>query len=149
MKNGITAVLLSFFAIIGGIVLNFQEFLMGNPANEKNLIVTIVYVAIWMIIMFLGYSMKSSKLMMYCSVYWTATLIFSILTIYINATEATVNWAIPFVILFIGQWYGVMCFIDNFLNASILITSISFVFLGAAIFLQWHMKRTDIHISQL
>ena len=55
MKNKAKpVVILSIVAVIGGMVLNFQEFLMGSPANAKNLIVTFTYIAIWILVLIIG-----------------------------------------------------------------------------------------------
>ncbi|MGF7047838.1 hypothetical protein J2T13_002344 [Paenibacillus sp. DS2015] len=125
-NNAITVVSLSIVAVIGGIVLNFQEFLMGNTATTKNVIVTLAYIAIWILVLVLASKNKSRIIMMYCLGFWIATLLFAMLTIYINVTEATVNWAIPFVIVLLGQWYGVMFLVGDFLIGSIIIAFISF-----------------------
>lgn len=142
MENkAITAIILSIVAVIGGLVLNFQEFLMGSAANIKNFTVTFLYIGIWIFAIFLGWKSKSYKLMSYYLAFWIATFITSILTIYINTTDATVSWAIPVVILFIGQWYGTMLFVDNFVIGSIAIAVFSIGFSTAIVILLKRKKK--------
>lgn len=130
MKNKATAtILLSVLAIAGGMVLNFQEFLMGSPATVKNLIVTFVYIAVWILVLIIGIKNKNRGIMKYCSVFWIITLFLSILTGYVNITGAQVDWALPFAILLLGQWYGITFFVGSFLTASIITAFISLVML--------------------
>lgn len=68
MKNRITAtIVLSIVAVVVGIALNFNDFLMGNPAIMK-----------------------------YCSVFWILTLFISVVTGYANVTDSIVDWVILF-----------------------------------------------------
>lgn len=140
MKNkAIATILLSIGAIIGGLILNFQEFLMGSPANIKNLIVTFLYIAIWILVLVISIKIKSLIVLKYCSVFWIITLLLAILTIYVNATGTSANWALPFVILLLGQWYGVNFFVGSFLTTSIIIAAISLVISTTAVI---SLKRT-------
>lgn len=128
MKNKIpAAIILSIVAVVGGMALNFHEFLMGSPATIKNLLVTFTYIAIWIFILIMGIRSKNHGIMRYCSVFWMITLLLSILTWYANATEALVDWAIPYAILLLGQWYGIDFFVDSFLITAVIIASISLV----------------------
>jgi len=68
------AIALSALAIIGGVVLNFQEFSMGSPATVKNLIVTSRYSAIWILVLIIGGKSKIRGIVKYCSVFWAITL---------------------------------------------------------------------------
>lgn len=130
MKNkATTAIILSILTVIIGIVLNFQEFLMGSPATVKNLIVTFAYIIMWILIITRSTKIKNCGVMKCYSIYWILTLFLSILTGYVNITGAQVDWAIPFVILFLGQWYGINFFVGSFLTASIITAVISLVML--------------------
>jgi uncharacterized membrane protein len=114
MKNKRTAtIVLSAIAVIGGMVLNFNEFLMGNPASMKNLLVTLAYIAIWVFVLIIGIRNKNREIMRYCSAFWIITLLTSILAWYANATDAIVDWAIPFVILLLSQLYGIDFFVQS------------------------------------
>lgn len=128
MKNkSILTLILSYVAVIGGLIMNFQEFLMGHPATIKNLIVTLVYLTLWILILTIGIKIKNREVMKYCFVFWIITLFFAIITTYVNVTGATVNWALPFVALLLGQFYGITFFVKNLLTSSILIAFISLV----------------------
>lgn len=87
--------------------MNFQEFLMGSPATIKNMIVTFVYIVIWILVLIIGIKNKNRGIMKYCSVFWIIMMFLSILTGYVNITGAQVDWALPFAILLFGQWYGI------------------------------------------
>ncbi|MCT8138433.1 hypothetical protein H1D32_12170 [Anaerobacillus sp. CMMVII] len=121
------SILLAIIIIIVGIILNFSEFSMGSPATMKNLIVTFVYFAIWVLVITIGAKSKSRGTMRYYSVFWLITLFFSIITGYVNVAEVNVDWAIPFVILFLTQWYGINFFVESFLTSSIIIAFISLI----------------------
>lgn len=70
MKNKITATMvLSIITVIGGMALNFNEFLMGNPASIKNLFVTFAYIAIWVFVLIIGIRNKNRGIMKYCSTF--------------------------------------------------------------------------------
>ena len=140
MKNKAKAtIILSIATVIGGMALNFQEFLMGSPANVKNLIVTFAYIAIWILVLRIGTKSKNRGIMKYCSVFWIITLFLAILTAYINATGASADWALPFVILLLGQWYGITFFVGSFFTASIITVFISLVIFTIAVI---SLKRT-------
>jgi|BioPla2DNA2_1021312.scaffolds.fasta_scaffold36976_5 hypothetical protein len=72
MKNSknIIVVLLSVIATIVAIVLNFNEFLMGNYASVKNLLVTFSYMAIWILVLIVGSKTEDCGIIKYCSIFW-------------------------------------------------------------------------------
>ncbi|HHX24321.1 MAG TPA: hypothetical protein GX723_10010 [Thermoanaerobacterales bacterium] len=81
MKNRITAtIVLSIVAIIVGMALNFNDFLMRNPASMKNLLVTFAYITIWVLVLIIGIRNKNRGIMKYCSVFWIITLFISVVT---------------------------------------------------------------------
>ena len=118
-------IILSIVAVIGGGFLNFQEFLMGSPANYKNLIVTFSYLLIWIFILLISIRFKNRSVLRYCLVFGIGMLVLSLLTIYINVSGATANWALIFVILLLVQ-----CDWINFFTGSFLISSIILVFIS-------------------
>mgnify|MGYP001030195995 CR=1 FL=1 len=118
--------LLSIVAVIGGIVLNFEKFAWGSSPNAKNLIVTLAYLAIWVFVIIMSTKSKGSKMLKYCLSFWVLVFFFSVLTAYINVTEALADWAIPFVIIFLGPLDGIRFFVHDFLILSIIIAVISF-----------------------
>lgn len=140
MKNNTPAlIILSIFAVIGGMAFNFQEFLKGSPATIKNLIVTFVYIAIWIFVLTISIKNKNRGTLMYCFIFWIITLFLLILTGYIKVTGAPVYWVLPFVILLLGPWYGINFFVESFLTVSVIMAVISFVMVIIAII---SIKRT-------
>ena len=141
MKNkATTVIILSILTVIIGMGLNFQEFLMGSPATLKNFIVTFAYITMWMLIIIRSTKFKNRGVMRYYSIFWILTLFLSIVTGYVNITGAQVDWAIPFAILLLGQWYGINFFVGSFLTASIIITFISLVMLSITVILLKRIK---------
>ncbi len=141
MKNkATTVIILSILTVIIGMGLNFQEFLMGSPATLKNFIVTFAYITMWMLIIIRSTKFKNRGVMRYYSIFWILTLFLSIVTGYVNITGAQVDWAIPFAILLLGQWYGINIFVGSFLTASIIITFISLVMLSITVILLKRIK---------
>lgn len=134
MKNKVFFIIVPIFTIIVGLVLNFQEFLMGSPATVKNLIVTFVYIAIWIFILIITLKSMNRRVMKYYSAFWLLTLLFAILTGFVNVTGVNVDWAIPFVALLLTQWYGIELLVDNFLITSIIISSLSLIMFIATVF---------------
>jgi hypothetical protein len=64
MKNKrmvVTTFFLSIVTVIGSMVLNFQEFLLGSQATLKNLIVTFTYIAIWITILTISIKVNIMK----------------------------------------------------------------------------------------
>lgn len=143
MKNSKNIiVVLSVIATIVAIVLNFNEFLMGNYASVKNLLVTFSYMAIWILVLIVGSKTEDCGIIKYCSIFWIITLLTAIVAWYANATDAIVDWAIPFVILFLGQWYGLAFFTHSSLTMSIIITFMSLGMLIITLMLFKHIERT-------
>jgi hypothetical protein len=127
-NNGPITIILSLLIVIGGIVLNFQEFLMGSPATINNLVVTVVYIIVWVLIILISIKYKSVRVMKVYAGFWLLTLFFSILTVYVNVVETgDVSIVIPFVILLITPWYGISYNIENFAISSMIIAVISLV----------------------
>lgn len=134
MKNKVIFIIVPIFSIIVGLVLNFQESLMGSPATVKNLIVTFVYFTIWIFILIITLKSKNRRVMKYYSTFWLLTLLFTILTGFVNVTGVNVDWATPFVALLLTQFYGIELLVDNFQITSIIISSLSLMMFIAAVF---------------
>ena len=128
-----TLFIICIVAIIGGMILNFQEFLMGSPATVKNLLVTVVYMSIWIFVLVVGLRDKNRAILTFISVFWIITLLVSFSIMYANATGASVDWALPLAILLGGQWYGIMFFVGSFLTFSLVVAFISLVMFTASI----------------
>jgi len=103
--------------------LELSEFLMGSrPIQECN--VTIAYMTGWIS----SYALASKTVTAntnICDFLLVSDIVVSLLTAYVNATGALVDWAIPFVIILLGPWYGITIVTNSFLTASIIIALIS------------------------
>lgn len=132
-RKEIILIYLPIFAIIIGVVLNMPEFFKGSPATMKNLIVTLLYFAIWVFVLSIAYKYKNRKLMKYYSAFWLMTLFFAVLSVYINMVYFVANWAIPFVGLLLPQWYGIELFVENLLITNIIISSVSLIMFIATV----------------
>lgn len=142
MKNKEPSIIaLAVAAVIGGMIINFQKNFMGGPANVKNLIVTFLYVVIWILVLVISIKIKSIIVMKYCSIFWIITLLIAITTTYVNVTGASVNWAIPFVVLFLGQFYGIRFFVESFLTVSIVVAIVSLVMVITSVIALRYMKK--------
>lgn len=133
--NSRVTVFLSIAAVIAAAALNFPEFLMGSPASVRNIIVTVAYITIGILVLVISTINKRRRIMAVCAAFWLLTLLFALLTAYVNITDVIVDWAIPFVIVLLGPWYGVSFFISDFVAVSIIIALISFGMLATAILL--------------
>ncbi|WP_409253786.1 hypothetical protein V1502_07760 [Bacillus sp. SCS-153A] len=130
MKNKISnmLVVLSVLLVTIGINLNFDESIMGHHATGKNVIVTVIYIIGWLYVLGMAVKKKATGVLICFAVFWTLTLIFAMLTAYVNATPDTnATWAIPFVMMFLTPWYGVMFWMDSFIISSIMIAIISLI----------------------
>jgi hypothetical protein len=134
-------VLLPISIIILGIVLNFQEFLMGSQVSIKNLIVSLVYLAIWIVAFRICSKIKNRIIMRCYSVFWLLTLILAMITVFVNLTEVNLSGAIPFVILFLTQWYGIDYFIDSHIITLTLVSLVSLIMFIATIHLNMKWKK--------
>jgi len=125
MKKATTVIILLITAFIGAMILNLDEFAFGKPANIKNMIVTVLYVAVWIFVLAVTVKRKRRKIILYCSIFWIVTLLSSLLTVFINATEVSANWALPLCLLFLSPFYGIEYFVNNYLSSSIIISVVS------------------------
>lgn len=123
----ISTIILSMVGILGGLILNFPEFLMGSPATAKNVIVTCTYFVICIII--LGINLKSKKRVIakYFLIFWIVMIILSLWMIYVNSTDSNGEILALFVILLWGQWYGISFFVESFVGIDIIVLGISLI----------------------
>jgi len=128
-------------ATVLAIILNFQELLSGSQATFKNLIVTLAYLAVWLVVLFIGSKKKSQCTIKYICVFWLITLAVSLLTLYVNFFDATVNWAIPFVIVFLGPLYGARFFVSTMLAAALELAIVSFILTALGFLLLKRIKQ--------
>lgn len=120
-------ILLIIFAFIVCLILNFPDSLMGHTPTIKNLVVTVVYITIWVFVLSIASRNKDRVMMKYYSVFWLITLFFAILTVLVNAAVFNAHWATPFIALLLTPWYGIELMVDNFLITSVIISSVSLI----------------------
>jgi hypothetical protein len=130
---------LSIVTVIVAMAFNFPQFLMGSPATVKNIIVTLVYITIGILVLIISARNKNRQIIKASLVFWLLTFIFALFTAYINLTDAIAYWAIPFVIVLLGPWYGISFFTSSFLMVSIIIVLLS---LGLSIAAVLSLRRT-------
>ncbi|KAB3527292.1 hypothetical protein [Alkaliphilus serpentinus] len=141
MRNKTTMIMvMSILTVIIGMIFNFQEFLMGSTATIKNLIVTLAYIIIWILILVISIQNKNHRVIKCFSVLWIVTSLIAMVTAYVNITGASADWAIPLAILLLGQWYGIHFFVTSFLTSSIIVASISLVMSLVCIVMLRHTK---------
>lgn len=135
MKNTIIFIIVPILAVIIGVVLNFQEFLMSSPVTVKNIFVTFVYLAIWISILIITLKSKNYFAMnYYYLVFWLLTLFFAVITAFANVKEFYTDWAIPFIILLLTPLYGIDILVDNHLTTAIIVASLSLIMFIAFLF---------------
>lgn len=127
-------IIISLILIIGGIVLNFQEALMGHYVIAKNFIVTLVYIIVWIIIIVITMKNKNINIMKYFAVFWILTLSVGILSVLVNISQeissimqALFPFSLIFAILFMTQWHGVNFIYRGHIFTSITVTLISLI----------------------
>ncbi|MGE5628822.1 MAG: hypothetical protein ACM3X7_12085 [Solirubrobacterales bacterium] len=132
MFKTVMLIILSILLVIGCMILNFKEFLMGSPATINNLFVTFTYIIIWILISIISIRMKNPILLKYCTFFWFITLLLGILIAFTNATGIPVSWALLLAVLLLGQWNGLGYFHISHLTMSVIISTISLgMFLAA------------------
>ena len=123
---------------IMGLILNFQKYMYGSPADIKNFIVTFLCMSTWIACIFFTAKSKCKFVLFFYLAFWTITLLLALLTVYVNLTDVSIDWAILFSVLFLGQFYGVTYLTTSFMAATTVIAIISF---GMAIFIIILLKR--------
>ncbi len=124
-NRNIAALFLAAIAVIVCLALNLNEFIFGNAANIKNVAVTLTYIVLWLGVIMIGMTGKSRRVLKGSLVFWLLTFVFSAITAYVDMTSAQVDWAIPFVLLFMPQWYGLIYFSHNYLVISVVVAVIA------------------------
>ncbi len=120
----------SIIAIIGGIIFNFHEFINDyRPVNLKNVIATFLYIIIWIFILIISLKNHFFRIIKLFSAFWFASFITANISVFINMSEANAGWAIPLVILFLSQWYGLKYFIGSSVNICVIIAFLSLLIL--------------------
>ncbi|MCB2340239.1 hypothetical protein [Clostridium estertheticum] len=122
------------------LALNITVFISEIPITMKNVIVTLIYIIVFILATILEIINKNRKIVKYLSMFWFATLFSGVLLVYVNTVGLSPHWMIPFMVLFISPWCGMEYFVNsNILNA-IIITFISLVIFIITIISLKHTK---------
>ena len=132
-RNVSLSILLIIITFIVCLILNFPASLMGDPATIINVVVTFVYISVWILVMSIVSRNKNHVVMKFFLSFWLMNLFFAVLTVLVNLEILNAFWATPFVALLITQWYGIRLFANDFLIIAIIISSISLLFAFAAL----------------
>ena len=129
-------VILSIIIFIASLLLNFIEFQNSSSASVRSVIITFLYVTVWVLILVSGIISKNSGAVIFCSVFWFITFVSSTTVVYSNMVHTLGRWdqfIFPFMLLFIGQWHGLRFFVHRNMTYFILISIISLVMLAVAV----------------
>ncbi len=141
MKTRTALIMISIMNIVGGIIFNLRGFMNDYwPVTFKNVIVTLIYVAVWIIIFRTAIKNEYFGVIKVYSVFWRITCILALVTIMIKVTGINADGATLFIIPFLSQWYGIRYFIENSGVVSGMITIIS-LFILASTYLLSKRKR--------
>ena len=132
-RNVSLSILLIVITFIVCLVLNFPASLMGDPATMTNVVVTFIYISVWILVMSIVSRNRNQFVLKFFLAFWLVNLFFAVLTVLVNMEILNAFWATPFVALLITQWYGIELFVDDFLITAIIISAISLLFIFAAL----------------
>jgi hypothetical protein len=104
-KIGILVV--SIVNIIICLCLNFNEILTGGPINNKNIMVSIGYLLVWVLIILLSKCLKSKKLLNIFLGFWIVNLFVYILVRILLNFRFYPKMLIIFLIIVIGPMQGI------------------------------------------
>lgn len=125
-------IIIGIFNLIFGMVLNIGIFASGGPGSYKNLLVTIIYIIIWIAIIYFSKKFRLISTIQLALTVWIITTIVSIVMILANVYDKVdFSFIIPLAILFWGQLYGISLWASDKITGIItLIISIGFVILS-------------------
>lgn len=121
-------------AILEGLILNFMQFTNDyQPITMWNIAATAVFILLWGIALLISIKNKYFGFLKFCLGYWLLTLFFAGVIIYVNLTDAIVDWAIPPALLLLPQWHGLNYYIENYLVIGIVIAGVSALLVGITV----------------
>lgn len=150
----IVFVILSIATFIICLFLNFNEFLGGGAATIKSVIVTFLYITVWIFVLIIGTISRNRGAVKYCLVFWFITFVAVAFANMTNTIHPVVDLVVdlvvglvvkcmfPLMLLFMGQWYGLRFFVWNAITWSIIIAIISLVMVTIAVIWLKHNKST-------
>ncbi len=131
MKLKTIVILMTVIAILEGLIFNFIEFVNDyQPITMKNVAATAVFIILWWIALLISIKYRYSSFLKFSLGYWLLTLFFAGVIIYVNLTDAIVDWAIIPAVLLLTQWHGMSYYIENNLIIGMVIAGVSAVLVG-------------------
>jgi len=119
------------FLVVTGVLLaaaiNFPEYLMGSPATLKNLLITLGYLGMWIVIPTREFSPGGRFSFM---LFWGGTLLIALVTAWVSVTGGSAVWAILPALPLLGPWYGLMFFASDY---SVMAALVALFSLGMAV----------------
>lgn len=129
-----TVKLITAIAILEGLIFNFIQFVNDyQPITIKNVAATAAFIILWGSALLISIKNKYSGFLKFSLGYWLFTLFFAGVIIYVNLTDAIVDWAIPPALLLLPQWHGLSYYIENYLIIGIVIAGVSAVFVAITV----------------
>ena len=104
-----------------------------QPITIKNVAATAAFIILWGSVLLISIKNKYSGFLKFSLGYWLFTLFFAGVIIYVNLTDAIVDWAIPPALLLLPQWHGLSYYIENYLTIGIVIAGVSAVFVAITV----------------
>ncbi|MBD7914458.1 hypothetical protein H9660_04805 [Clostridium sp. Sa3CUN1] len=116
------------------LLINFSEILSGVSIGSKNIIVSIVYLVVWILIILLSSYLKSKKLLKLFLGYWILNLVLYFFVTLLLKFEIYISILVLLVVVFIGPMQGI------YLSNSLVIISIIGVLMS--IFIAYFIRKT-------
>ena len=116
------------------LLINFSEILSGVSIGSKNIIVSIVYLVVWILIILLSSYLKSKKLLKLFLGYWILNLVLYFFVTLLLKFEIYISILVLLVVVFIGPMQGI------YLSNSLVIISIIGVLMS--IFIAYFISKT-------
>jgi hypothetical protein len=112
-RKPIISIILSLLAIIGCFAANFPEYMMGTPATLKNVVVTALYIVLWIYAFYFAKYNNRRKTWWFYFIFWGLTLASAIMYLYVTLTDRLADGYMFAGIAFIGQFYGLGFFLGT------------------------------------
>jgi len=105
------------------IIFNLNDFIFGGKVPLYDFLLSFSYGTIWVLVFRYALNIGEHSLILSSTVFWCLTCLTALITLYINITEATISFMIPFAIVFLTPLYG-MNFIGthNIITLAIILT---------------------------
>lgn len=128
----ITVVIINIISII----FNFTNFLMGNFVTTINLIVSLFYLLIWVILSVYAYIKNDITFSEFMFYYWLVSMISSVLSIKISSVIF-----FPSYIIYYIPFYGFNIFLKTYIPTySYMMSTLSIIFVILAYYINRHSK---------